>query len=123
LSRSTCASASVASALAFSAGIRAVTRLVADCFAAVAASRGALTAGDSYLELFDVTLRHNAGVTSLQVTLDVEFVLGLFECAIRILKLAFRLEDVGLRREHGSVDLGDLALGRFQRRLRRREVH
>ena len=38
LSRSTCASASAASALAFSAGRSAVIRVVADCFEAVAAS-------------------------------------------------------------------------------------
>src|SRR5881628_453109 len=92
LSRSTCASASAASALAFSAGRSALSRVV-------------------HFELFDVALRNNAGVALLQFAFGVEFVGCLLQRAFGLLKLAFRLHDVGLRRQHGGIDFGDLAPG------------
>ena len=72
-----------------------------------------LAAGDSHLELFDVALRHDAGVALLQLALDVQFVLRLFQPALCFLELAFRLQNIGLRRQHRSVDFSDLALGRL----------
>ena len=90
---------------------------MADCFAAVAASTRALAAGDGHFEFLDVALRHDAGITLLQLALGIEFVGRLLQRALGFLKLAFRLQNIGLRRQLGGVDLGDLAPGRFQRRL------
>ena len=83
---------------------------------------GALTAGDGHLEFLDVALRHDAGIALLQLALHIQFVGRLLQRALGFLKLAFRLQDIGLRRQLGGVDLGDLAPGRFQRRLLLRVV-
>ena len=76
---------------------------------------GALPTRDGHLQLFDVALRNNAGIAPLQFALGVEFVRCLLQRAFCLLKLAFRLHDIGLRRHHGGIDFGDLALGRQQR--------
>ncbi len=73
---------------------------------------GALTARNGHTELFDVALRNDSGVALLQFAFGVEFVLRLLQRAFCLLKLAFRLHDIGLRRQHGGIDFGDLAFSR-----------
>ena len=73
---------------------------------------GALAARNGHTELFDVALRNDSGVAPLQFAFGVEFVLRLLQRAFCLLKLAFRLHDIGLRRHHGGIDFGDLTFGR-----------
>src|SRR6476646_9468016 len=72
---------------------------------------GALATRNGHLQLFDVALRNNAGIALLQFAFGVEFVLRLLQRAFCLLKLTFRLLDIGLRRQHGGIDFGDLAFG------------
>ena len=76
-----------------------------------------MTAREQHLELFDVTLRDDAGIASLQFALGVQFIRGLLIVALGLLDLSFRLENIRLRGQHGGIDLGNLAPRRFQRRL------
>ena len=69
-----------------------------------------MSARGGNFELFDVALRHDAGVALLQFALGVEFVGRLLQRAFGLLKLAFRLQDIGLRSQHGRIDFGDLTL-------------
>ncbi len=78
-----------------------------------------MTATSSFL---DVALRHDTGIALLQLALHIQFVGRLLQRALGFLKLAFRLQDIGLRRQLGGVDLRDLAPGRFQRGLLLRVV-
>jgi hypothetical protein len=74
--------------------------------------KGALATRNGHTELLDVALRHDSRVALLQFAFGVEFVLRLLQRALCLLKLAFRLHDIGLRRHHGGIDFGDLAFGR-----------
>jgi hypothetical protein len=67
-------------------------------------------------------LWHDPGIATLQLALHVQFVLGLLMRTLRFLDLGFRLRDVGFRRYQRGIDLGDLALGRFERRLLLRAI-
>jgi hypothetical protein len=70
-----------------------------------------------HLQLFYVALWHDPGISTLQLALHIQFVLGLLMRALRFLDLGFRLGDVGFRGHHGGIDFSNLAFGRFKRRL------
>ena len=72
---------------------------------------------DHHLKLLDVTLRHDAGVSTLQFAFGVEFVLGLLKGRFRLLNLGFGPDYVGFPRRSGRLDFGYLAFGGFERRL------
>jgi len=76
-----------------------------------------LTLIHQHLQLFDVALRHDPGIATLQFALHIQLVPGLLMRALRFLDLGFRLCDVCFSRQHRGIDFGDLALGRFERRL------
>ena len=116
MSRSTCASASAASPLAFSAGRSALDAQVADC---LRPSRHRRSPGGRRRPLrafrCRVAARCRGCASAIRSWYRVR--LRLLQRALGFLKLAFRLQDIGLRRQHGGVDFGDLAPGCFQRRL------
>ena len=60
-------------------------------------------------------MRHDAGIALLQLALHIQFVGRLLQRALGFLKLAFRLQNIGLRSQLGGVDLRNLAPGGFQR--------
>ena len=76
-----------------------------------------MTARLQHLKLFDVTLRDDAGIALLQVSLGVQLIRSLLKIALGLLDLPFRLENVRLRDQHRGIDFGNLAPGGFQRRF------
>ena len=74
----------------------------------------ALAAREQHLELFDITLRDDAGVAFLQLALHVQFVRRLLIVALGLRDLSLRLENIGLCGQHGGIDFGNLAPSRFQ---------
>jgi hypothetical protein len=76
--------------------------------------KGALTAREQHLELFDVTLRDNAGIAFLEFALGVQLIRSPLVGSLCFLDLSIRLENIRLRRQQGGIDFGNLAPGRFQ---------
>ena len=68
-----------------------------------------MTAREQHLQLFDVTLRDDAGIASLEVALDVQLIRRLLIIALCLLDLCIRLKDIRLRRQQSGIDFGNLA--------------
>ena len=75
---------------------------------------GPLTTSYGHLEFFNVALWHNARIALLQFAFGVDFIRSLLQGAFCFLELAFRLKNIGLRRQHGGIDFGDFPVGRLQ---------